>query len=174
MTSLCARCIYNKENPPIQQNKYGSSTPPCYELSTPTNLWLSKNLFTRPSYQINSQLINFYFVFVNSKLVLFLLIIKHELSSYFSFRTDRFFLHLDFAVGAPYIDDQEQGTVYIYFGGKDRTFSYDQVCSFLGEFFFWILVKRIISDHITKQFTACPSNIDFMSDSFFNYNVFKN
>lgn len=91
MTSLCARCIYNKENSPIQQNKYGSSTPPCYELSTPTNLWLSKNLFTRPSYQINSQLINFYFVFVNSKLVLFLLIIKHELSSYFSFRTDRFF-----------------------------------------------------------------------------------
>ena len=44
-----------------------------------------------------------------------------------------FFLHLDFAVGAPYIDDEQKGAVYIYLGGKDRTSLYDQVCSFLVE-----------------------------------------
>ena len=176
MISLCARCIYNKKNT-TQQNKYGSSTPHSYQLSTPTNLWLSKNLFTRPNYQIPSQLINFYFVFVDSKLVLFLLIIKHELSSYFSFRRDRlacFFFCIQTLLLEPLILMIRNKEQYIYISVGETEHSLTIRCvAFQKDFFFWILVKRIISDHITKQFTACPSNIDFMSDSFFNYNVLK-
>ena len=139
MISLCARCIYNKKNT-TQQNKYGSSTPHSYQLSTPTNLWLSKNLFTRPNYQIPSQLINFYFVFVDSKLVLFLLIIKHELSSYFSFRRDRlacFFFCIQTLLLEPLILMIRNKEQYIYISvGKTEHSLTIRCVAFQKNFFF--------------------------------------